>query len=383
MFMSRIRSQLRNSQKSFNFMGFCGGFTLILIPIFIIASIYTMFQFGNYNDFANAKTLNTDTAQFEVKEGETLDEIMTNLIQSGVLNERQVFIFPASELYLRFNSIDTKNIQAGIHEIPANTPVLEVFNYLKLQECEQFTVTLKEGLRIEEYAEKISQSIYSKGNQEKVRFSADEFVSIAKNYTPGNNLNLGFTPPSNLEGYLFPDTYNFCMSVSSRQVIDKLLQTFDTKVFQVIKSNLAAKNLSLQDTVNMASMVERESFNNDERRVIAGILNNRLSIGEVLGVDATSQYSNGYSQKQKTWWVKGDELAIAVQREDSYNTRKNAGLPPTPIANPGLDSIQAVINPTKTDYYYYVHNDCGGIHYAKTLSEHNLNAARYVGTGRC
>ncbi len=147
--------------------------------------------------------------------------------------------------------------------------------------------------------------------------------------------------------------------------------------------DLIRTNQTLNEVIIKASIVEREAYNNDERKTIAGIIDTRLKIDKALGIDATSQYGYGYSTSQKTWWVTGDELLQALEQDNPYNTRKNLGLPPTPISNPGLDSIIAVLNPTQTEYLYYLHDSCGQIHYSRTLNEHNIKVEKYIIRGQC
>jgi UPF0755 protein len=129
--------------------------------------------------------------------------------------------------------------------------------------------------------------------------------------------------------------------------------------------------------ITLASIIEREGQTNEDRPVIAGILMNRLEAGWPLQADATLQYALGYQSKDKTWWKK--TLYDEDKKINSpYNTYANPGLPPGPISNPGLASIQAAIYPKKTDYWYYLHDPAGGVHYAITLEEHNANIAKFL-----
>jgi len=135
--------------------------------------------------------------------------------------------------------------------------------------------------------------------------------------------------------------------------------------------------LSIQSVVILASLVEREGKTSVDRPVIAGILLNRLNQDWPLQVDATLQYILGYQAKDKTWWKK--ELTDTDKTIDSpYNTYKYAGLPPAPIANPGIEAIRAVIYPEKTDYMFYIHDKTAVAHYATTVEEHEKNVADYL-----
>lgn len=178
----------------------------------------------------------------------------------------------------------------------------------------------------------------------------------------------GFAGPVgnwNEEGKYFPETYFVPKTMTIDQIRVLMRQTFDKKV-----SNLTENQLIL------ASLIEREARVNGERPVIVGILLNRLEAGIALDVDATVQYAIGFT-KTDGWWKK--ELTLEdLKIKSPYNTYINPGLPPGPIANPGLAAINAVLNPVKTDYLFYLHDSSGSVHYAKTLEEHNANVAKYL-----
>ena len=137
-----------------------------------------------------------------------------------------------------------------------------------------------------------------------------------------------------------------------------------------------AHGLTFDEGVILASIGEREGKGAD-RQIIAGILYNRLRDNHPLQADATLQYALGYQSEERNWWKK------TLYNEDKeivspYNTYRNTGLPPTPISNPGLESFKAAANPTPTDYYYYLHDKEGGVHFAKTLEEHNTNIQEFL-----
>lgn len=169
----------------------------------------------------------------------------------------------------------------------------------------------------------------------------------------------------NEEGEYFPETYFVPKSMTIDGVRALMRQTFDSKVPAIS-----------QDQLILASLVEREAKTNAERPIIAGVLLNRLEVGISLDVDATVQYIVG-NTKADGWWAK--ELTLEdLKIKSPYNTYLNAGLPPGPICNPGLAAINAVLNPVKSDYYYYLHDSSGAVHFAKTLEEHNANVAKYL-----
>lgn len=171
------------------------------------------------------------------------------------------------------------------------------------------------------------------------------------------------------EGYLFPDTYNFLPHTTAQTVIDTLSSNYEKKIAP-LREKFVAFGKSEKDIITMASILEGEARQTDTRRTIAGILWRRLSIGMPLQVDTAFIYVNGKTTEDLTL----ADLAI----KSPYNTYVNRGFPPTPISNPGLDSILAAITPIKTPYLYFLTDADGVMHYAKTLQEHAANKQKYL-----
>lgn len=136
-------------------------------------------------------------------------------------------------------------------------------------------------------------------------------------------------------------------------------------------------DLSLGQVIILASIVEREGRSAEDRPIIAGILLKRLKADWPLQTDATLQYALGYQAREKSWWKKSLTLEDKNVRS-AYNTYLNPGLPPGPISNPGIESIKAVIYPKESEYWYYLHDPAGSVHYATTIEEHNANVAQYL-----
>jgi UPF0755 protein len=204
---------------------------------------------------------------------------------------------------------------------------------------------IPEGTSVAQISEIIGAKIPS--------FDKAGFVKIARPY----------------EGKLFPDTYQFTLDSTPEQVLKTMLSNFDKKIAEV-KPDVDKFNKPLDDVLKMASIVEEEGRTMETRKMIAGILWRRLSIGMPLQVDAAFQYVNG----KNTF-----TLTLAdLQKDSPYNTYTRAGLPPTPISNPGLNAILATVNPTKNPYLYYLTDNNGVMHYAKDHDEHVINKAKYL-----
>ena len=172
------------------------------------------------------------------------------------------------------------------------------------------------------------------------------------------------------EGYLFPDTYSF----TREETIDQIIATLRSRFSQeyLIASKEATVKYTQQQTVILASLIQREGKSSADMKNIASVLENRLDLGMALQVDATVQYIIGSSFN---WWPTPTSNNLAVT--SPYNTYKNPGLPPTPISNPGLDALIAVLHPANTNYLYYFTDGKGITHYAKTLDEQNTNIAKF------
>jgi len=276
-----------------------------------------------------------ENAVFVIHQGESVKQIARNLENEHIIRDRIVFYLTIKRLGIE------KSIQAGTFRLSQSMNAKEVATQLT-HGMEDTWVTIIEGLRKEEVAIKVA---------EKIGFSVPVFVDEAP------------------EGYLFPDTYLIPKDATEKQAIAIMRNTFETRVTDDIRKAAAQQNLTLNGLVTLASLVEREGRSYEEKRMIAGILLNRINEGIPLQVDASVQYALGYDDKNKTWWKKNltfDDLKV----DSPYNTYINSGLPPGPIANPGLDSIRAVAYPKESKYQFYITGDDGAMRYTTTYEEH-------------
>jgi UPF0755 protein len=204
-------------------------------------------------------------------------------------------------------------------------------------------ITIPEGLNKTETAALIKKSIPS--------FDSESFVKKAK------------------EGYVFPDTYFFPEQVSVNDVVRITRENFDWKT-KSLNKQFAASGRSVSDIIKLASILELEANQTETRKIISGILWKRLDIKMPLQVDVSFKYING---------KKGFELTTNDLKIDSpYNSYRYAGLPPTPISNPGLSAIEAAAAPEITKYFYYISDKSGVMHYAANFEEHKRNRVRYL-----
>ena len=210
---------------------------------------------------------------------------------------------------------------------------------------EETKVVIPEGLTNKEMAAIFARAL--------PKFSAREFLALA----------------AQKEGYLFPDTYHFLPNVSAETVIAVLERNFNKKISE-IESLVQMFKKPLKDVVIMASILEAEGRIMETRRIISGILWKRLSIGMPLQVDVTIHYI----KNDKNTALSLDDLKI----DSPYNTYIHKGLPPTPINNPGLETILAAVTPIKSKYLYFLVDKNGIMHYAITHDEHVVNKEKYL-----
>jgi UPF0755 protein len=221
-------------------------------------------------------------------------------------------------------------------------------------------VTFPEGLRREQIASILAA---------KTHLSASRYLALTASGGEGEVLS-GQKAPRSLEGFLFPATYPIYPTTTVSEVINAQLTAYRNYTATVNYRYAESKNLSPYDVLIIASMVEREVAVPSERALVAGVIYNRLRLGMTLGIDSTVQYALGYWKTNLT--------ASDLQIDSPYNTRRFYGLPPGPICNPGLASIEAAANPAHVPYLYYVARSDGsdGHYFATTLPQFNVDVAK-------
>ena len=281
---------------------------------------------------------------FVVNPGESLDTIVNNLYKQELIRNKVVFYLIVKQLGIE------RKIQAGDFRISPKMTASDVAKSLTHGTLDIW-LTLIEGTRKEEMAQIISKEL---------SIPETEFIKAAT------------------EGYLFPDTYLIPTTATAESVVSILKNNFDNKFSQELHDQAKNKKLTEKEVLILASLVEREARQPATRQKIAGIILKRYLTDWPLQIDATVQYALGYQANEKSWWKK--ELTEDDMKIDSlFNTYKNTGLPPEPICNPSLSSIQAVINSDpETPYWYYITDKNGVMHYSVTLEEHNNNIKKYL-----
>jgi UPF0755 protein len=285
-----------------------------------------------------------------ILQGSSFGEVARQLAAAGVIDNVLAF-----RLLARMRGQEA-DVRAGEYRFPPHQAQDDVLRALVSGGAQVAAwVTVPEGFTIRQIAQRLQENGIGAAAQFAGAFAHDSIV-------------VDRTRTKNLEGFLFPSTYLIPLGASPQQAE----RTMTTEFFRELPSDAAAQarrlHVSVPQAIAVASLVEREAKADADRSMIAGVIYNRLRLGMPLEVDATIEYALPEHKR---------ELSFADLKIDSpYNSYTHAGLPPTPIANPGRPSMEAALHPSKTDFLYYVYCGNGRHVFAKTLGEHQANVAR-------
>lgn len=288
-----------------------------------------------------------------IRPGATPLEIGRHLHAAGIIRNPSSFVYAA-----RLRGV-TRSLREGEYRLSAAMSLLQVVDTIARGEVVLHAVTIPEGFTAEQIVQRLAAA--GLGDAGGLR----EIVRQGAALYPYEFLRE--IPTGSLEGYLFPDTYYLPRFLDEREIIAVLLERFEEIVVPVWRAQ--AQGRTLHDIVTMASLVEREARIPPEQPRIAGVLANRLRLGWRLEVDATVLYALGRHKPVVTF----EDLKV----NSPYNTYLHAGLPPGPIANPGLGAIRAALGPEATPYLYYVAKPDGSHAFSRTLDEHLAAVRRY------
>jgi UPF0755 protein len=282
----------------------------------------------------------------EIERGSGASTIARQLEERGLIRSAAAF-----EILLSLSG-QAGSLRAGHYELSPTMDAAKIAQTLASGEVAVRRVTVPEGLRLSEIAECVAEAGLG---------SEEEFLEAAvpENLAGQAEVEL---PEDSLEGYLFPETYDFEVGTSAADMAARMLRELYDQFVKPYEQQIADSKLSLHEIITLASLVEREAKVPDERELIAGVLMNRLDGGMLLQCDASVQYALGEHKPRLTY----DDLKV----ESPYNTYLHEGLPPGPIAAPGLDSLRAALSPTQTEFLYYVAKPDGGHVFSKTYDEH-------------
>lgn len=308
---------------------------------------------------------------FEIKEGESLAEISPRLFEKKIISSPRLF-----QRYLAWKNLDTK-IQSGIFELKPNLSIRSLVEILTNPESAEIQLTFIEGQNLRDYGHYLEYNGVAMAEelQELVGFPAIDYrwtkeMPAPKDFSSQFDFLKDKPKYVSLEGYLFPDTYRFKKTAGVEEIAKKLLENFGRKLTPALRLEISQQNKTIFEVVTMASLIEAEAKTEADRRLVSDILWRRLSVGMPLQVDSSVNYVTG---KKKS------AISSVEQTIDSlYNTYKYPGLPLGPINNPSLSSILAAIYPEKNDDWFFLSDQQGKMHYARTLTEHNRLKESYL-----
>ncbi len=294
-----------------------------LIIVFVAGAIY-------YFKVNSAPVSNDQKVQqFVINQGEGVRQISKRLLKNNLVRNDLVFLALSYKLGLN------TNLQAGLFRLSPSQSTEQIIEKLSKGGSHDYWLKILGGQRLAE---------------------------LEQDFDPS------------LEGYLYPDSYLIPEGYSTEQIVQIISANFDKKYDQaIIGSN---SNFSKADIITLASLIEREARTLESKKMVAGILHNRLKIKMALQVDASAQYVRDTKNKPSKYWLPASKNDLSLV--SPYNTYLNPGLPPGPICNPGYDSIFAALNPTDSEYLFYITGNDNKMHYAITLDEHNENINKYL-----
>ena len=310
---------------------------IIIVIVLVVGAVGFKFY---YTRLVNHPfKLTVDSVELEVKEGQSLNDVLKKLSKQNIIGNTYLIKY-----YVKSNDLDT-NIKKGRYLIEKNMTLDTFLSNLSLGKVTAGLnkVTIPEGYNIEEIAASLEKSQV---------ISKEEFLKAVKEYNAPSYIKKNSERKYQLEGFLFPDTYEFEKDISGEEIIERMLLRFEEVISEIEQATgkKIDKN-NLDDIVTMASIVEKEAERDDERGKVASVFYNRIEQHTKFQSCATVLYALGYHKAE----VSNEDIKV----NSPYNTYKVDGLPIGPIACPGKASLNAAINPEKTNYLFFISNDDG------------------------
>lgn len=333
---------------------------IILIIVSAIALVGGMAAFWFYLSIYIPASRQEGALQVTVEEGIGLDGVVATFDRLGMV--RSPFLF---KVYAGLSG-QADNLQAGDYVIATDSSAAQIIDILAEGEviAREVTVTTIEGWSMTE--------VYSALAEAGIEVEPDEFEELTKSGYIGDETQLiydGKPQNATLEGYLFPDTYEFFREASAEEILTTMVENFEKKLTPAMRQQVGQSEMTFFQVLTLASIVEKELRTPEERRIGAGIFLQRLADEYPLESDATVNYVTGKNTTRPSL----EDLAV----RSNYNTYTHIGLPPGPICNPGLESISAVLNPTETEYYFFLTTPEGEAVFTETFDQHLEQKDKY------
>ncbi|MFW5868692.1 MAG: endolytic transglycosylase MltG [Armatimonadota bacterium] len=300
-----------------------------------------------YNDALRPANPAGEARLIRIPEGSSVAEITDILHGEALIRDRRAFT-----MMLKLEDLAGR-LQAGVYEISPTMSGEEIARHIAAGEVAERRLTIPEGLTLAQIAERFAEA-------ELVRDAA-EFEEAAVAETVEAQISMPL-PEGSLEGYLFPETYDFCCDLTPDPLIARMVRELEDRFYEPHREEIEGRDLSLHEIITLASLVEREARVDGEGALIAGVIQNRLDRGMKLQIDATVQYALPRHKERL--------LFKDLEIDSPYNTYLHAGLPPGPIASPGLASLMAALRPAETDALFYVARPDGSHVFTPDYQQH-------------
>jgi UPF0755 protein len=320
---------------------------LIVMVVLLIGVAFTRYATSPINHSSIAKIV-------DIPKGASFFRITAILYDAGLVENRPFF------WALALGKGATKSIRAGEYEITGSMSPAEIIEKLVRGEIKSYTVTLPEDITVNEMARRLA---------EPKLINEKEFITLTTDKPFLASLGV---EADSIEGYLFPETYQFNRSMTTKEVIRIIVRQFWREITPEMRERAEKMGLSLNEWVTLASMIGKESGNKEEKTIISAVFHNRLARRMKLQSDPTAVYHlEREGAPVKT--IRRKHLSA----DTPYNTYRITGLPPGPIANPGIDSLRAALYPDRVGYLYFVATNDGLHHFSTTLDAHSQAVSKY------
>lgn len=341
-------------------------FRIVWLALVIIVGIYV----GDYlskgaSDLFAMKRQSSSTAAVSISENASVPEVATILTNAGVITQPSFF-----KLYCKLTHITKFNL--GQFNVPENMDYEEIINYLfsNNNRLDTVEIVFPEGLNILEVAKLLDENGVATYDDVLKAANSDVFDK----YDSIAPISSSTDKYYKLEGYLYPDTYEFYKGEGAEDALSRLIYNGQKKTMtDELKNKLAESGMTYDQMIIIASLIQAEAGDISEMTDISAVIHNRLKDGAdydiyTLDIDATTYYP---------YRTAADVPSVMAGYTSNYDTKTNSGLPAGAICNPGLDAIKAALYPSSHNYYYYIHGADGKVHFASTYKEHQNNISEY------
>jgi len=321
-------------------------------PIILSAAAFSLFILATFLSYVKSPVDQSDTQVIvEIPRGASFTAAVSILSDAGLIKHKALFYTLA-----RLRNAQNR-IRAGEYELSTSMSPAHILEKIIRGEVADYGVTIPEGYDL--------KSIASQLADEKL-IRVETFVKLTRDRAFLSSLGI---EADSAEGYLFPDTYTFTKKMSEKEIITTMINRFNEKVTQAMITQAENMGLTKEEFITLASLIEKEAKLKEERPLISAVFHNRLQKRMKLQCDPTAVYG-----------LKGFEGSIKrshLRRRSPYNTYVIYGLPPGPIASPGMESLMAALNPAPVNYIYFVARNDGSHHFSSNLRSHNQAVSRY------